>query len=137
MNRCLSSYSGFRPKYRKVFADVETRNLFSDLEERTLCSDLDERNFSSGVDERFRVAPQDVVFVTVTVMGRTVLSTCVTGRNSAQELIGELKGMLPGVEGILTVNMRNRSNGTVARRSVRLNKPSTGLLKAQMKGYAA
>lgn len=85
----------------------------------------------------FTIERGDLVFVTVSVLGRQILSTSETGHASVGELIDSLRAKLAGQNGMLTISMRNRSQGTCARRVVRLNRASTGLLRAQMKGYAA
>ncbi len=85
----------------------------------------------------FSVTNSDIIFVNVMVVGRQVMNVTLSGNASVEELMENVKGRLAGIDGLLTVNLRNSSQGTVAKRVLRLRKPSGGLLRAQMKGDAA
>lgn len=85
----------------------------------------------------FSVTNTDVIFVNVMAVGRQVMTVTLSGNGSVEELMENIKGRLAGLDGLLTVNLRNSSQGTAAKRVLRLRRPSSGLLRAQMKGYAA
>lgn len=85
----------------------------------------------------FSIAPTDVVFVNVTTMGRQVFSTTLSGKSSFDEMMRSVRSSLGDRDGLLTVNFRNSSQGTSAKLTMRLRRPSASLLRAQMKGYAA
>lgn len=85
----------------------------------------------------FAVNQTDVIFVNVTAIGRQVFTATLSGIASEDEVMKAVVSRLQGVDGLLTVNLRNSSQGTVAKRVVRLRRQGTGLLRAQMQGYAA
>jgi len=85
----------------------------------------------------FSVTNTDIVFVNVMAIGRQVMTATLSGSTSVEELMEDVKGRLAGFDGLLTVNLRNSSQGTITKRVLRLRKPSCGLLRAQMKGDAA
>lgn len=85
----------------------------------------------------FSVSRSDIIFVNVTAVGRQVMTATMSGSASVDELIDNLRGQLAGHEGLLTINLRNRTQGTITKRVLRLQRPTSGLLRAQMKGYAA
>lgn len=85
----------------------------------------------------FSVTNSDVVFVNVMAFGRQLMTVTLSGNSSVDELMEAVKSLLADLDGLLTVNLRNSSQGTTAKRVLRLRKPSSGLLRAQMKGYAA
>lgn len=89
------------------------------------------------MDNSFSVKNSDTVFVNVMAIGRQVMTVTLSGNASLEELMDEVKSRLAGLDGLLTVNLRNSSQGTATKRVLRLRKPSSGLLRAQMKGYAA
>jgi hypothetical protein len=85
----------------------------------------------------FSVSLTDKIFVNVSVLGRQVMVTTVSGKASVEELMESVKPLLAGFDGLLTVNFRNSSQGTTAKRVLRMRKPGCGLLRAQMQGYVA
>ncbi|MDE5979520.1 MAG: hypothetical protein K2G84_05745 [Muribaculaceae bacterium] len=85
----------------------------------------------------FSVTNSDVIFVNVMAVGRQVMTATLSGIASIEELMEDVRNRLADMDGLLTVNLRNSSQGTSAKRVLRLRKPSSGLLRAQMKGYAA
>lgn len=85
----------------------------------------------------FAVRNTDVIFVNVTSIGRQVLAVTLSGSSSEQELMTVVRSRLADVDGLLTINFRNSSQGTVAKRVVRIRKTACGLLRSQMKGDAA
>lgn len=89
------------------------------------------------MNNSFSVTNSDIVFVNVMAVGRQVMTVTLSGNASVEQLMEDVKRRLAGMDGLLTVNLRNSSQGTAAKRVVRLRKPSGGLLRAQMKGYAA
>lgn len=89
------------------------------------------------MNNSFSVTNSDIVFVNVMAVGRQVMTVTLSGNASVEQLMEDVKSRLAGMDGLLTVNLRNSSQGTAAKRVVRLRKPSGGLLRAQMKGYAA
>lgn len=89
------------------------------------------------MNNSFSVTNSDIVFVNVMAVGRQVMTVTLSGNASVEQLMEDVKSRLAGIDGLLTVNLRNSSQGTAAKRVVRLRKPSGGLLRAQMKGYAA
>lgn len=89
------------------------------------------------MNSSFSVTNSDIVFVNVMAVGRQVMAVTLSGNASVAELMENLRGRLAGMDGLLTVNLRNSSQGTTAKRVFRLRKPSGGLLRAQMKGNAA
>ena len=89
------------------------------------------------MNNSFSVTNSDVIFVNVMAVGRQVMAVTLSGSTSVEELMAEVMGRLSGMEGLLTVNLRNGSQGTAAKRVLRLRRPSTGLLRSQMKGDAA
>lgn len=89
------------------------------------------------MNDSFSVANSDIIFVNVMAVGRQVMTVTLSGNNSVDDLMNEIKERLNGFDGLLTINLRNSSQGTVSKRVVRLRRQSAGLLRAQMKGYAA
>lgn len=89
------------------------------------------------MNNSFSVTNSDIVFVNVMAVGRQVMTVTLSGNASVEQLMEDVKSRLEGIDGLLTVNLRNSSQGTAAKRVVRLRKPSGSLLRAQMKGYAA
>lgn len=85
----------------------------------------------------FAVNQTDVIFVNVTAIGRQVFAATLSGIASEEEVMKTVVSNLQGVDGLLTVNLRNSSQGTVAKRVVRLRRQGMGMLRAQMQGYAA
>ncbi len=89
------------------------------------------------MNSSFSVNTNDIIFVNVTSLGRQVMSVTLSGNNSVESLMGKLRSELADLDGLLTVNLRNSSQGTTAKRVMRMRKPGAGLLRAQMQGYAA
>ncbi len=89
------------------------------------------------MNNSFSVKNSDVVFVNVMAIGRQVMTVTLSGNSSVEELMENVKVRLSGLDGLLTVNLRNSSQGTAAKRVLRLRRPSAGMLRAHMKGYAA
>lgn len=85
----------------------------------------------------FSVTVSDVVFVNVAACGRNLVSFTLKGNSSTDELMSALRGMLAGYKGLLSVNLRNSTQGTATKVVLRLNRQSVGGLRAQMQGYAA
>ena len=80
---------------------------------------------------------QDIVFVTVASLGKTVMQMTVSGSASFTALMEHIRGKVENHDGLLTIDIRNRSQGTAARRVMRMRRSGMGLLRAQMQGYAA
>lgn len=89
------------------------------------------------MNNSFSVTNTDKIFVNVMSLGRQVLTVTISCNSSIDELMAEIKVRLSELDGLLTINLRNSSQGTFAKRVLRLRRPSSGLLRAQMKGYAA
>jgi hypothetical protein len=87
--------------------------------------------------QTFSVGRNDKIFVNVSIVGRQVMTITMSGISSVEELMDSLKERLAEFDGLLTVNLRNGSQGTSAKRVMRLRKPACGLLRAQMQGYVA
>ena len=68
----------------------------------------------------FAVNATDEVFATALQFGRTVLDTAFSGVASIHQLIAEVVKALGAVTGLVTIMLRNRTQGTVTRRVVRL-----------------
>lgn len=85
----------------------------------------------------FSIAPTDVVFVNVTSMGQQVFTATLCGKSSFDDMMHSVRCSLGDREGLLTVNFRNSSQGTTAKLTMRLRRPSASMLRAQMKGHAA
>lgn len=97
----------------------------------------DSVNHTVNGTSAFPVGKEDIIFVNVVSLGKTVMSTAISGKSSVEELMEALRHQLAGCDGLLTVNLRNRTQGTSTKRVLRLRKPSAGILRTQMKGYAA
>lgn len=83
------------------------------------------------------VNQQDIVFVTVARMGKTVMQLTVSGSASFTLLMEDIRSRVENLDGLLTIDIRNRSQGTAARRVMRMRRSGMGLLRAQMQGDAA
>lgn len=68
----------------------------------------------------FAVNCGDEVFTTAVQMGRTVYNTVFTGIRSVNELLMALTHELGSLTGLVTINLRNRTQGTVTKRVLRL-----------------
>lgn len=78
------------------------------------------------------ISPDDIIFVTVSSIGRRVASFTLSGMNSDQDIDTALRHNLADMGGLLTVDLRNRTSGTSARRVLRM-RPS----RPQMQWHAA
>lgn len=83
------------------------------------------------------VNPSDIIFVTVARLGSPVLQMTVKGSDSFTALMEEVRLNVENLDGLLTIDIRNSSQGTKARRVMRLRRSGVGMLRAQMKGNAA
>jgi hypothetical protein len=85
----------------------------------------------------FIVEQNDVIFVNVSAFGRQITNVTLSGKSSVEELMASLRLQLANLDGLLTLNLRNRSQGTSTKVVLRLRKSSGSFLRAQMKGDAA
>ena len=85
----------------------------------------------------FTVAANDVIFITVSELGREILTLTFCGSSSVCQLMEQLRRRLEGIEGLLTLNFRNGTQGTSVKRVLRLRRSGATILRAQMKGKAA
>lgn len=77
-------------------------------------------NMVPGADERM-ICRSDKLFVSVVKCGRTVMERVFVGLESMRELIMEVKGLMGDECGLVTVNVRNGSQGWRCKRCVRMN----------------
>lgn len=68
----------------------------------------------------FAMSATDEVFATALQFGRTVLDVTYSGIASLQQLIAEVVKALGTISGLVTILVRNRTQGTVTRKVVRL-----------------
>ena len=68
----------------------------------------------------FAMSASDEVFATVRQLGRTVLDTALSGITSLRQLIAEVLKALGAVSGLVTIMVRNRTQGTTTRRVIRI-----------------
>ncbi|MDE7119184.1 MAG: hypothetical protein K2O10_01090 [Muribaculaceae bacterium] len=80
---------------------------------------MDRRVYAGGCRE-FAVNCGDEIFATAVQLGRTVYNAVFTGVKSVNELLVSLTGELANFTGLVTVNLRNRTQGTVTKRVLRL-----------------
>ena len=85
----------------------------------------------------FTVAANDVIFITVSELGREILTLTLRGSSSVCQLMEQLRRHLEGIEGLLTLNFRNGTQGTSVKRVLRLRRSGATILRSQMKGKAA
>ena len=71
----------------------------------------------------FALNATDEVFATAMQFGRTVLDTTFSGIVSLRQLVAEVVKALGSVTGLVTIMVRNRTQGTVTRRVIRLGAP--------------
>ena len=88
--------------------------------------------FTSGTfsaDSALPVAASDTIYVSAVQFGKTLLDrVTLTGYSSVNEIISAVSALLGQVQGIVTVNIRNRDNGWRASRPLRLRRPSMSML---------
>lgn len=75
---------------------------------------------SASLQGGFAISATDEVFATALQFGRTVLDATFSGIGSLQQLIAEVVKVLGAVTGLVTIMVRNRTQGTVTRKVVRL-----------------
>lgn len=75
---------------------------------------------SASLQGGFAISATDEVFATALQFGRTVLDATFSGIGSLQQLIAEVVKVLGTVTGLVTIMVRNRTQGTVTRKVVRL-----------------
>ena len=71
----------------------------------------------------FAMSATDEVFATALQFGRTVLDVTFSGIASLQQLVAEVVKALGAITGLVTILVRNRTQGTVTRKVVRLGVP--------------
>jgi hypothetical protein len=72
--------------------------------------------------EGYQINTTDKVFVRVVQYGRVLLDQLFVGVGSMSELMAELKKLLSTTCGLVTVNVRNSSQGWLQKNCVRLNR---------------
>lgn len=119
------------------FALSESRNSYYSENGNTCLAEG--RNSCLAEDRNSTVAvnPTDIIFVTVARLGRPVMQLTVSGSDSFTALMEEIRMSVENLDGLLTIDIRNSSQGTKARRVMRLRRSGFGMLRAQMKGNAA
>lgn len=60
----------------------------------------------------------DIIFATVTLRGRVLAQIRINGVSSYSEILSRVLGKLKGLRGLITVDLRNSSQGWTARRSL-------------------
>ena len=121
MNTNLSAHSNFTlSENRKSYFSENGNSCLSE-----------NRNASVAVN------PTDIIFVTVARLGRPVMQLTVSGSDSFTALMEEIRLSVENLDGLLTIDIRNSSQGTKARRVMRLRRSGFGMLRSQMKGNAA
>lgn len=83
------------------------------------------------------VNQHDIVFVNVACLGKSIMQLTVSGSASFTALMEYIRSQVEKLDGLLTIDIRNRSQGTCARRVMRMRRRVTGMLRAQMQGDAA
>lgn len=73
------------------------------------------------------VGVSDQIFVNAVQYGRVVLECSLTGCESVEQVLCRVRDMLENAHGLVTVNLRNRSQGWTLRRALRF-KPVASLL---------
>ena len=77
----------------------------------------------SGIGN-YSISPSDRVFVSVVQHGRTLFDRLMAGAGSVAEIMDMVQGALKDTVGLVTVNIRNASQGWSRRRTVRFNSRS-------------
>ena len=67
-----------------------------------------------------KITPLDRLFVTVTQNGVSRMFTDITGVTSFCDIINCMRARIPGLSGLATVSVRNRSEGWTSTRSILL-----------------
>lgn len=76
----------------------------------------------------FTVNAGDEIFATAMQLGRTIYNAAFTGIRSVNDLLMALTRELAGFSGIITVNLRNRTQGTTSKRVLRVAGPRRFML---------
>lgn len=83
-----------------------------------------ERNLISNLKKNSKpmatISPLDTIFVTVIRQGITCLRTSITGIESLNDLVGRMRSIQPDLNGMLTFDVRNSTEGWSSRHSVYL-----------------
>lgn len=82
---------------------------------------------TSGDSAAFAVGPEDSVLVSAVKGGRLVATVGFTGMSDLSELMRAAAAALKSVGGLVTLRIRNRTQGTSARRVVMLGRMETRL----------
>lgn len=76
----------------------------------------------------FTVNTGDEIFATAIQLGRTIYNAAFTGIRSVNDLLRALARELAGFSGIITVSLRNRTQGTTSKRVLRVAGPRRFML---------
>lgn len=69
----------------------------------------------------------DTIFATVNICGRVIYNSSIEGMNSIEEIIRYISNSVRGIaRGMVTVLLRNGSQGWTMRRNIRLNAVAEG-----------
>ncbi len=68
----------------------------------------------------FVMMPGDEIFATAVQFGRTVYDAAFSGVGNLRQIISQIIDALGTVSGLVTIMLRNRTQGTTARRVVRV-----------------
>ena len=75
---------------------------------------------SCGAGEAGTISATDRMFVTVSRCGRTVCERMISGIGSMEELLSSVRSMLGDIPGLLSLRIRNASQGWSTRRTIRV-----------------
>lgn len=76
------------------------------------------------------VGVSDQIFVNAVQYGRVVLECSFTGCESVEQVLRRVKDALENAHGLVTVNLRNRSQGWTLRKALRFKPVATMLAMA-------
>ncbi len=114
----MKTFRSFPSNFPSLFEGAAAMSNAAAADEALGCVD----RYSEGV---FQARPSDAVVVSAVKGGRLVATVELTGMSDTNEVLGAATAALRHIGGLVTLRLRNRTQGTTCRRVVMLGRVAT------------